>query len=194
MASRTSSTPLPEVPKESALARVSDPTPHLRFQNSRSFIHRDGRDLLSNSNVLQLLIAPITFVSLLLSLALIDNRNASLRHHIHAPSHSPAPDTLFGRVKNTLHNLVYRPQPYTYVKSPDIVQRQKSGEVVNKQTTKGEPWHWNTKQTKMMKMELADAFEMRTRVVLAMAVVVAVFAALVGWLVRWSIGMIVSYM
>jgi len=46
----------------------------------------------------------------------------------------------------------------------------------------------------MMKMELADAFEMRTRVVLAMAVVVAVFAALVGWLVRRSIGMIASYM
>jgi hypothetical protein len=65
---------------------------------------------------------------------------------------------------------------------------------VNEQTTKGEPWHWNTKQTKMMKMELADAFEMRTRVVLAMALVVAVFAALVGWFVRWSVGMIVSCM
>jgi hypothetical protein len=142
----------------------------------------------------QFLIAPITFVSFLLSLALIDSRNASLRHHIHAPSHSPAPDTLFGQAKITLHNLVYRPQPYTYVKSPDILQQQKSGEVVNEQTAKEEPWHWNTKQKKMMKMELADAFEMRKRVVLVMVLVVAVFAALAGWLVRWIIGMIVSYM
>jgi hypothetical protein len=88
---------------------------------------------------------------------------------------------------------VYRPQPYTYVKSPDILQRQKSGEVIEEQAAKDEPWHWNTKQKKMIKMEVADALEMRKRVVLAMVMAVAVFAALVLWVVSWSYGMIISY-
>ena len=57
-----------------------------------------------------------------------------------------------------------------------------------------QPWHWNTRQRTMMKMEVADAFEMRRCVLLAMAVVVAVFAALAGWFVRWSFSMIKNYM
>jgi len=89
---------------------------------------------------------------------------------------------------------VYRPQPYTYVKSPDILQRQKNGEVIEEQAAKDELWHWNTKQKKMIKMEVADAFEMRKRIVLAMAVAVAVFAALVVWVVSWGYGMIMGYM
>jgi hypothetical protein len=87
---------------------------------------------------------------------------------------------------------VYRPQPYTYVTSPDVLQRQKSGEVVKEQATK-EPWYWKTKQKKMMKMEVADAFEIRKWVVLAMSVAVAVFAALAVWLVSWSYDLISSY-
>ncbi len=144
--------------------------------------------------MLQLLIAPITFVSFLLSLALIDNRNASLRYHIHASSPSPASDGIYGWAKNTLHSWVYRPQPYAYVISPDLLQRQKSGEIVKEQAAKVEPWHWKTKQKTMMKMEVADAFEMRKWVVLAMAAAVAVFAALAVLLVSWSYGMISSYM
>lgn len=88
---------------------------------------------------------------------------------------------------------MYRPQPYTYVKAPDILQRQKSGEVIEEQAAKDEPWHWNTNQKKMIKMEVADAFDMRKRVVLAMAMAVAVFAALVLWVVSWSYSMIISY-
>ena len=45
----------------------------------------------------------------------------------------------------------------------------------------------------MMKMEVGDALEMRKRVVLAMAVAVAVFAALVVWVVSWIYGMTMSY-
>lgn len=89
---------------------------------------------------------------------------------------------------------MYRPQPYTYVKSPDILQRQKSGEVIKEQAAKDKLWHWNTKQKMMMKMEVADAFEMRKGVVLAMAVAVAVFAALLVWVVSWGYGMIMGYM
>lgn len=89
---------------------------------------------------------------------------------------------------------MYRPQPYAYVRSPDILQRQKSGEVIKEQAAKDEPWHWNTKQKKMIRMEVADAFEMRKWVVLAMSVTVAVFAALVVWAVSRGYGMIMSYM
>jgi hypothetical protein len=45
----------------------------------------------------------------------------------------------------------------------------------------------------MIKREVADAFEMRKRVVLGMAVAVAVFAALVVWVVSCSYSMIMSY-
>jgi hypothetical protein len=89
---------------------------------------------------------------------------------------------------------VYRPQSYAYVRSPDILQRQKSGEVITEQATKDKPWHWNTKQKTMIKVEVADAFEMRKRVVLGMSVAVAVFAALVVWAVSCSYSMIMSYM
>ena len=74
------------------------------------------------------------------------------------------------------------------------MQRQKSGEVIKEQAAKDAPWHWTTKQKKMIKLEVADAFEMRKRIVLAMAVAVAVFAALVVLVVIWSYSMVMSYM
>jgi hypothetical protein len=89
---------------------------------------------------------------------------------------------------------VYRPQPYEYVRSPDVLQRQKSGEVIKEQAAKDVPWHWTTKQKKMIKMEVADAFEIRKRVVLAMAMAVAVLAALVVLAVSWGYSMVMSYM
>ncbi|KAN0122864.1 hypothetical protein V8E51_001190 [Hyaloscypha variabilis] len=141
------------------------------------------------SAVSRLLIAPLTFISFLLSLALIDSRNHSLRTHSHSPSR-PAPTTAFGRTKALLHSMVWKPvqgSPYSYIKSPNSKsvkegEREGKGGVKRKED---EPWHWHTKQRHMMKAEMDDAFRVRKWVVVFLLAVgvVAVFGA-VG-LVRW---------
>jgi hypothetical protein len=78
------------------------------------------------------------------------------------------------------------------LKSPDLVEREKSmaGDVVGKgkRTGKEESWHWNTKQRKMLKMELADAFELRKRVVAVLLVMGAGVGVLGLWIVNWGVG------
>ncbi|PMD62185.1 uncharacterized protein K444DRAFT_610295 [Hyaloscypha bicolor E] len=132
--------------------------------------------------VSRLLIAPLTFISFLLSLALIDSRNHSLRTHSHSHSRLP-PSTVFGHVKEFLHSLVYQSMPsspYSYIKSPNS-QSSLSKEGKEKE----EPWHWHTKQRHMMKAEMDDAFRVRKWVVvfLVACAVLAVFGV-VGVL-RW---------
>jgi hypothetical protein len=56
---------------------------------------------------------------------------------------------------------------------------------------KEEPWHWHTKQRKMMKAEVEEAFEMRKRVVVAMMVALAGLAAGLVLFVNWVWGVIV---
>ncbi|KAE9381119.1 hypothetical protein N431DRAFT_476023 [Stipitochalara longipes BDJ] len=141
------------------------------------------------SAVSRLLIAPLTFVSFLLSLALIDSRNHSLRTHSHSPSR-PAPTTLFGHVKAFIHSVIWKPapgSPYSYIKSPNSKltngrEKEGKGGVKGKED---EPWHWHTKQRHMMKAEMDDAFRVRKWVVvfLLAAGVMAFFGAL-GF-VRW---------
>jgi hypothetical protein len=74
------------------------------------------------------------------------------------------------------------------------LERERSGENVKEKTDKDKPWHWNTKQKKMVKMEVVDAFEMRKRIVLAMALAAAGFVAGGVWLVSWCYGIIMRYM
>ncbi|KAL2072616.1 hypothetical protein VTL71DRAFT_11959 [Oculimacula yallundae] len=146
------------------------------------------------SAVSRLFITPITFLSFLLSLALVDTHNHHLRTrtHFHSPSRSQ-PTTFFGRLHTFLHGLVYKEVdagPYAYVRSPNLdvkegengrersrsgsgnlelspnaSPRRRSGEI-------DEPWHWHTKQKKMMRAELEDAFKLRKWVVLFLGAVV----------------------
>ncbi|PMD19629.1 hypothetical protein NA56DRAFT_646954 [Hyaloscypha hepaticicola] len=135
----------------------------------------------------RLLIAPLTFISFLLSLALIDSRNHSLRTHSHSPSRPP-PSSYLGHIKSFLHSLIYKPaasSPYAYIKSPN---KEKDGKGNGGKVGKGkeeEPWHWHTKQRHMMKAEMEDAFRLRKWVVLVLlaAGVVAVFGLVA--VVRW---------
>jgi len=119
--------------------------------------------------------APLTFLSFLISLALIDYQNQTLRARSHPP---PVPSTIFGRVKAIVHMLLYRPQsnPYAYVRSPDA--RGKNGEESKENE---QPWHWNTKQRKMIRMEVVDAFEIRQWVVAGLALGALVLGTL-AWI------------
>ncbi|KAI9053523.1 hypothetical protein LZ554_002478 [Drepanopeziza brunnea f. sp. 'monogermtubi'] len=131
--------PLPESPKESAISR--------------------------------LLITPLAFLSFILSLALVDSRNHSLRTHSHSPSRAP-PTTLLGRMQFLLHGLVFKGvsgSPYSYVRSPDAREKEKGSPGAGDRGANGkgrkeekeEPWHWHTKQRKMMRAEMEDAFKLR---------------------------------
>ncbi|KAA8577174.1 hypothetical protein EYC84_007170 [Monilinia fructicola] len=107
------------------------------------------------SAVVRFIIAPITFISFLISLFLIDRRNSSLRLHQHSQPRT-YPDTFVGRIREFLHKLVFKPQPYAYIKSPS-----RGPNAEGDKQREEEPWHWRTKQKKMMKMEVADAFKLR---------------------------------
>ncbi|KAG4437892.1 hypothetical protein IFR05_006611 [Cadophora sp. M221] len=120
------------------------------------------------SAVSRLLITPITFLSFLLSLALIDSHNHRLRTktHSHSPSRS-RPTAFLGRVRNFLHGLVWKEVdagPYAYVRSPTLTvaegqrERSASSSPSRRSGEKDEPWHWHTKQRKMMRAEVEDAF------------------------------------
>jgi hypothetical protein len=115
-----------------------------------------------------MLIAPLTFISFLLSLALIDSRNHSLRTHSHSPSRPP-PSTIFGHAKAFIHSLIYKStpsSPYSYIRSPNSRSSlYKEGKGKEKEKEKDEPWHWHTKQRHMMKAEMDDAFRVRKWVV-----------------------------
>ncbi|KAF8866670.1 hypothetical protein BDZ45DRAFT_279872 [Acephala macrosclerotiorum] len=148
------------------------------------------------STVVRLFITPIIFISFLLSLALIDSQNHHLRTHSHSHSPSrPPPSTIFGRIKEFFHPLVFKQvpeSPYAYVKSPDGKERERSG---NRSRTRGiegkgmeeEPWHWHTKQRHLMKAEMDDAFRVRKWVVVALAVVVLGVAVGGTLVVRWCL-------
>ncbi|PVH85813.1 hypothetical protein DL98DRAFT_511348 [Cadophora sp. DSE1049] len=161
------------------------------------------------SAVSRLLITPITFLSFLLSLALIDSHNHRLRTktHSHSPSRSQ-PTTLLGRLRSFLHSLVWKEVdqgPYAYVKSPNLDPNvgdgarersasgsrspRRSGEREReREKEKDEPWHWHTKQRKMMRAEVEDAFKVRKWVVvfLVLAAVGGVgLLVMMGW---WMLG------
>lgn len=73
--------------------------------------------------------------------------------------------------------------PYAYVRSADAKVGSGGGGT-------DEPWHWHTKQRKMMRAEVADAFKLRRRVLVVMV------AGAVGWgagsvvLGRWVLAIV----
>jgi hypothetical protein len=66
--------------------------------------------------------------------------------------------------------------PYAYVKSPDAKE---DGERKD-----GEPWHWHTKQRKMMKAEMDDAFRLRKSVMVFLILAGVGSAVFAGFVLR----------
>jgi hypothetical protein len=90
---------------ESSLSSSTGSAKGERREQSTSHSTSLPRQYVSNVH-LQLLIAPLTFVSFLVSLALIDTRNTSLRGN---HPKRPEPTSLLGPVGASLHHLVYKP-------------------------------------------------------------------------------------
>lgn len=94
---------------------------------------------------------PVIFITFLVSLTLVDYRYSVVRSHYHAdtPSRLPA----------WLHRIIYRYQPYQYVVVDDRG---------NPTGQRADPRYLHSEQRKLMKMEVVDAFEIRSTVLVAL--------------------------
>lgn len=119
---------------------------------------------------LQVVMTPVIFVSFLFSLAWVDFRYSLMRSH----SHSETPS----RMPHWLHRLLYRESPYQYVRVNAI----SPAAIAPSEKDEGQRWHYHTKQRKLMKMEVDDAFHIRGSVLVVLGLVVAI-----GTLVTWRI-------
>jgi hypothetical protein len=92
---------------------------------------------------------PIVFITFLISLSLVDYRYSVMRSHYHADGAS--------RFPAWLHRIIYRYQPYQYVEA-------------DKNGKRREVRFYHSKQTKLLRMEAAEAFQMRGTVLLVLGV------------------------
>lgn len=140
----------------------------------------------------KLIMTPLIFISFLVSLAIVDIRNSALRAHYHAdPARS-------NRLPRWLHRVVYRYQPYRYVvvdeqgrplgekaSSPGLGQVdggvESPGEGMGRRGGDGGDYY-RSKQKKLMRMEAAEAFEIRSGVMVVMGVL-----SLGLWWVSWRV-------
>lgn len=97
---------------------------------------------------------PIVFVTFLFSLIMVDYRYSVMRSHYHAENPS--------RLPTWLHRIVYRYQPYEYV----VVDE--NGRPTGQSA---DPRFLHSKQRELMKMEVTDAFEVRSTVMFVLGLI-----------------------
>jgi hypothetical protein len=107
----------------------------------------------------QVIMTPVIFVSFLVSLAWVDFRYTIVRSHNHDSGDR-------GRMPGWLHHVIYRRSPYQYVKVKEAAPQ-------GRDDTRWEPYY-HSKQRKLMRMEVEDAFQVRSHVLVVMALILAV--------------------
>ncbi|POR35390.1 Uncharacterized protein TPAR_04398 [Tolypocladium paradoxum] len=107
----------------------------------------------------RLVVTPLAFISFLLSLVLVDLHYSlvRLRSHAQAPSRLPP----------WLHALLFRPRPY------ESLRHKHRGPSSSRQLQGGTEWHYHSNQRRLMEMEAAEAFEIRSRVLVVLALAAA---------------------
>ncbi|KXX79765.1 hypothetical protein MMYC01_202828 [Madurella mycetomatis] len=124
---------------------------------------RGRRRAWEESTIYRLIMTPLIFTSFLVSLVLVDLRHSVLRAHYHADANQ------HGRMPGWLHRVVYRYLPYRYdgdsPSSPSQSSSSSSSGAATKAEGDGRGGHYHSKQRELMKMEAAEAFEIRGIVV-----------------------------
>lgn len=114
---------------------------------------------------------PILFVSFLASLAWVDFRYSIMRSH----SHSEDPSWL----PHWLHRIVYCGTPYKYVKI------NATNPKVPADKDEGPRWYYHSKQKKLMKMEVDDAFQIRGTVLVVLGLLALAATWALWWVACW---------
>ncbi|KAK0618297.1 hypothetical protein B0T17DRAFT_509842 [Bombardia bombarda] len=122
----------------------------------------------------KIIMTPVIFISFLISLAIVDLKYSVRRSHFHAQERP-------GRMPTWLHRLIYRYRRYDYV------PLDQHGQPFDSTSNPPSDSHWfyHSKQRKLVKMEAADAFEIRG--------IVQVFMALFALCVTWALWQILSW-
>ncbi|KAI9753938.1 MAG: hypothetical protein M1815_005914 [Lichina confinis] len=108
--------------------------------------------------ITQLLIAPIIFISFLLSLALVDRQNRDYT------AQRAVPTSRLGRLWRLVASPWYDIKEYRYPKESDA----SAGQAASSETRA-----WRGMHRRMAKVEVIEAFEQRGKVVVVMVVLVA---------------------
>jgi len=114
---------------------------------------------------------PVIFVTFLFSLMLVDLRYSVRRSPFH-------PDDVSSRLPRWLHRVIYRYQPYQYVRVD------KHGTPTRERVYSG---FYHSKQRKLMKMEVDDAFQIRRTVLFAMGLLIMMVTWSLWQLATWAL-------
>ncbi|KAF3764919.1 hypothetical protein M406DRAFT_260517 [Cryphonectria parasitica EP155] len=106
------------------------------------------------SAIYKIIMTPVIFVSFLFSLAWVEFRYSLMRSHFHSSTQSWMPDWI--------HHILYREAPYQYVRADPKDPRTPTTEAG------GSRWYYRTKQRKLLKMEVEDAFRIRGSVLVVL--------------------------
>ncbi|KAI9749963.1 MAG: hypothetical protein M4579_006661 [Chaenotheca gracillima] len=124
------------------------------------------------------LIAPLSFFTFLLSLALIDRRNRAYRSSLHGPTSTLSKIPIIGRLADSW----WPAEPYSRERKRHVVEvEREKNPASGERDEKKDVWTWTTNHRRMMRLEVSEAFDLRKEVVVA--VLVAVVFALVGLVV-----------
>ncbi|KAI0176165.1 hypothetical protein GGR52DRAFT_347978 [Hypoxylon sp. FL1284] len=111
---------------------------------------------------------PINFITFILSLYLVDSHYHDRRMQEHSERYGRLPSW---PLPSWLDRLLFRPQPYGWVGRQVTTSTTTTTTTTTPNGARPERWYYHTKQKKLMKMEAADAFELRRPVLLVLAAV-----------------------
>jgi hypothetical protein len=138
----------------------------------------------------------VIFITFLISLSLVEVGYSARRAQYHAEPLRPS------RLPQWLHRLVYRYRPYRYVAvdqngKPVPLRRSSSnasddggGRGRGDSLGAGAGEYYHSRQRKLMKMEVQDAFEMRTTVLVVLGSAGLIVSCLVWCVATWVWGML----
>lgn len=137
----------------------------------------------------KIILTPVLFISFILSLFFVNYRNRASRTNAHS---SPS------LIAYLYPSAWIDPEPYrdpgdsTWGRGGSngqveqhAISGQKKGEQREGGKKKSRSWHLNKKISKVAKMEIGDAFQMRGRIILGMVVII-IFSSAALWMgMRW---------
>ncbi|OHE97818.1 hypothetical protein CORC01_06853 [Colletotrichum orchidophilum] len=120
------------------------------------------------STIYKVIMTPIILVSFLLSLAWVDLTYTIRRSRNHGRQ---------GWMPSWLHSILYRKSQYRYAEAKD----QKTPTTTPSPKDEREEFYYHSKQKKLLRMEVDDAFQLRGHVLVVMTLVLLTASLAFAW-------------